>query len=170
MIFGRLFYFNIWFSTIKVSWKWSSFHQRRHGPTRVRGHAFIAYIYYVTAAGYISSQLASSCQGNRYVTVKVGGTARPSQNHTCWVTLLQPARRATVLGQPYSLRPHWFSLKHWPGTETVHAVVLLLIFTCRCCGSGPDLTFFKRKSVQFLKIFLQNGSVRLLLHTHTVYH
>jgi hypothetical protein len=29
------------------------------------------------------------------------------QNHTSWVTLLQPARRADVLSQPYSLRPHW---------------------------------------------------------------
>jgi hypothetical protein len=28
------------------------------------------------------------------------------QNHTCWVTLLQPARWASVLGQPCSLRPH----------------------------------------------------------------
>jgi hypothetical protein len=27
-------------------------------------------------------------------------------NHTCWVTLLQPARRAAVLDQPSSLRPH----------------------------------------------------------------
>ncbi len=32
------------------------------------------------------------------------------QNHTCPVTLLQPARRAAVLDQPSSLRPHWFSL------------------------------------------------------------
>jgi hypothetical protein len=29
------------------------------------------------------------------------------QNHTCRVTVLQPARRATVLGQPSSLWPHW---------------------------------------------------------------
>jgi hypothetical protein len=28
------------------------------------------------------------------------------QNHTCRVTLLQPARRAAVSGQPSSLRPH----------------------------------------------------------------
>ncbi len=28
------------------------------------------------------------------------------QNYTCRVTLLQPARRAAVLGQPSSLRPH----------------------------------------------------------------
>ncbi len=30
------------------------------------------------------------------------------QNHTCRVTLLQPARRGAVLGQPSSLRPHWW--------------------------------------------------------------
>jgi hypothetical protein len=33
------------------------------------------YIYYITAAGKsISSQLDSSCQGNRYGTEKAGGT------------------------------------------------------------------------------------------------
>ncbi len=31
------------------------------------------------------------------------------KNHTCRVTLLQPARRAVVLGQSSSLRPHWLS-------------------------------------------------------------
>ncbi len=40
----------------------------------------VVYIYYLTAAGKsISSQLGSSCQGNRYGTEKVGGMARPSQ-------------------------------------------------------------------------------------------
>ncbi len=37
-------------------------------------------------------------------------TVRPVhhvQNHTCRVTLFQPARRAAVLDQPSSLRPHW---------------------------------------------------------------
>jgi hypothetical protein len=29
------------------------------------------------------------------------------KNHTCRVTLLQPARRAAVIGQPSSLWPHW---------------------------------------------------------------
>ncbi len=57
--------------------------------TRVPGHAFLAlgsswrtvvYIYYVTADGNsISSQLGSSCQGNRYGTEKAGGTARLSR-------------------------------------------------------------------------------------------
>ncbi len=40
-----------------------------------------------------------------------GGRSRPVhhvQNHTCRVTLLQPARRAAVLGQPSSLWPHWY--------------------------------------------------------------
>jgi hypothetical protein len=37
-------------------------------------------IYFITAAGNsISSQLDSSCQGNRYGTEKAGGTARPSR-------------------------------------------------------------------------------------------
>jgi hypothetical protein len=30
------------------------------------------------------------------------------QNHTCWVTPLQPARLAGVLGQHSSLRHHWY--------------------------------------------------------------
>jgi hypothetical protein len=30
----------------------------------------------------------------------------------CWVTLLQPARRAAVLGQPSSLRPYWSHINH----------------------------------------------------------
>jgi hypothetical protein len=55
----------------------ASFHtERRHGSTRVPGHAFpalrsllrmVVYIYYITAAGNsISCQLGSSCQNNRY--------------------------------------------------------------------------------------------------------
>ncbi len=33
-------------------------------------------------------------------------TVHHVQNHTCRVTLLQPAKRAAMLGQPSSLRPH----------------------------------------------------------------
>jgi hypothetical protein len=45
-------------------------------------------------------------------TVRKRQAVRPAhhiQNHTCWVTLLQKARRAAVLGQLSSLRPHWSS-------------------------------------------------------------
>jgi hypothetical protein len=64
--------------------------ERRHGSTRVPGNVFLAWrsswwmvwtmdIYYITAAGNsISSQLGSSCQGNRYRTEKAGGTDSPS--------------------------------------------------------------------------------------------
>jgi hypothetical protein len=56
--------------------------------------------------------------------VKATGTVRKRQavlpvphvlNHTCRVTLLQPARRAAVLGQPSSLPRHWIPLSenHW---------------------------------------------------------
>jgi hypothetical protein len=44
------------------------------------------------------------CQGGRHgpsITYKIT---------PCWVTLLQPARRAAVLVQPSSLRPHWSKL------------------------------------------------------------
>ncbi len=91
--------------------------KRKHGSTRVPGHACLAwrahdgwllYIYYKIAAGNsVSSQLGSSCQGTG--TVRKRQAVRPVhhvQNHTCRVTLLQPPRRAAVLGQPSSLRPH----------------------------------------------------------------
>jgi hypothetical protein len=61
------------------------------------------YISYRTAAGNaIISQLGSSCQGRRYDTVRHGQSIM-----LYWVTLLQPARRAAVLGQLSSLPPHW---------------------------------------------------------------
>ena len=51
----------------------------------------VVYIYYTTAAGNsISSQLGSSCQGNSQ-QVRYG----------------KGRRRAAVLDQPSSLRPHW---------------------------------------------------------------
>ncbi len=41
---------------------------------------YVVYIYYTTVAGKsISSQLGSSCQGNRYGTEKAGGMAHPSR-------------------------------------------------------------------------------------------
>ncbi len=74
----------------------------------------VCVLLYITAAGnFISSQLGSSFLGKQYSTGKVGSTARPSHhvhNGTCRVTLLQPARRASLLGQPSNLRPHWYSL------------------------------------------------------------
>jgi hypothetical protein len=58
-----------------------AFPEKWHGSTRIQGHAFLAvvYIYYLTAAGNsVSSQLGSSCQGNRYGTEKAGGRYGPS--------------------------------------------------------------------------------------------
>jgi hypothetical protein len=57
----------------------------------------------------ISSQLGSSCLGNRYGTEKEGGTARPSRTKSYLPGHSPPAkrvRRADVLGQPSSFRPH----------------------------------------------------------------
>ncbi len=63
----------------------------------------------LSAAGNsISSQLDSSCQGNRYGSENVGVTARPS--HT--KSHLQPARWDAVLGQLSSLWPHWTAPPH----------------------------------------------------------
>ncbi len=79
----------------------------------------------------IRSQLGSSSQGNRYSTGKAGGTA-PS---TCRVTLLQPARRAAMLGQPSSLRPH--GLQHTPSPpSTVNQLIthnpIVTVFVVFC--------------------------------------
>jgi hypothetical protein len=66
-------------------------------------------LYCITAAGNsISSQLCSSSQGMRYGSEKRQAvrTVHYVQNNTCRVTLLQPSRRAAVLGQPSSLQPH----------------------------------------------------------------
>ncbi len=69
----------------------------------------MVWIYFITAAGnFNSSQLGSSCQGNWYGMERQA--VRPVyhlQNNNCRVTYLQPARRAVVLGEPSSLRPHW---------------------------------------------------------------
>jgi hypothetical protein len=54
----------------------------------------------------------------------------------CWVTLLQPARRAAVLDQPSSIRPHLtYSHKsgtYWPMLRKSHN-------PCSCLGSGREL-------------------------------
>jgi hypothetical protein len=47
----------------------------------------------------------------------------------CWVILLQPARRAAVLGQPSSLRPQWLKLRQI-GTLGVHMKGVLLWLVC----------------------------------------
>ncbi len=90
--------------------------ERRHGSTRVPGHVFLAwrgswrmvvYIYYITGAGNsISSQLGSSCQGNRCGTEKAEGTA------VNYVQIL-PARSLSSLkpdGPPCWVSPLAFAL------------------------------------------------------------
>jgi hypothetical protein len=99
--------------------------ERRHGSTRVAGHAFLAwhnscrmfaYIYYITTAGNsINSQLDRAIG-----TVRKRQAVRPVhhvQNHICRVTLLQPARRATVLGWLllYQHRGGWQLLYQYRG-------------------------------------------------------
>jgi hypothetical protein len=55
---------------------------------------------------------------NRPVPDRASGVVRQGRRHglsntykitPCWVTILQPSRRPAVLGQTFSLRPHW-----WP--------------------------------------------------------
>jgi hypothetical protein len=59
--------------------------------------------------------MGSSCQGNPYRLEKAGGIwpVHQVQNHSGRVTFLQPARRAAVLDQPSSLRPHCVQLRLW---------------------------------------------------------
>ncbi len=52
----------------------------------------------------------STLQTRASGVVRQGRRHRPSitfEITSCWVTLLQPARRAAVLGHPSSLRPHY---------------------------------------------------------------
>jgi hypothetical protein len=57
------------------------------------------------------------------------------QNHTCGGTLLQTARRAAVLDQPSSLRPHW--------SQMTDNLVLLFFFVRMCMTDnlGADVLF-----------------------------
>ncbi len=71
--------------------------------------ALLAHIYFIKEAKKIpiSPQLGSSCRATG--PVRKRQVVRPVhhvQNHTCRVTPLHPARRAAVLDQPSSLRPH----------------------------------------------------------------
>jgi hypothetical protein len=70
--------------------------ERRHWPTRVTGHAFLACRSSRRCFVYINS--------DRSAPGRAAWTVHHVQNHAlCWITLLQPARRAAVLGQPSSL-------------------------------------------------------------------
>jgi hypothetical protein len=61
----------------------------------------------------------------------------------CWATLLQPARRAAVLGQPFSLRHNWLETDDYEGYENYDGICdsvqtyafpcLPTIFTLRLC-------------------------------------
>ncbi len=88
----------------------------------------VVYIYYITAAGIPTARSWAA-------PVRATGMVRKRQavwpvhhveNHTCRcrVILLKPARRAAVLGQPSSLRSHWYQqqlvgTKEIPGKKPV---------------------------------------------------
>ncbi len=66
-----------------------------------------------TAAGF-----ARSSQLNSELQTRASGAVRQKRRHgpyislqisPGWVTLLKPARRASILGHLSSLRPHWFA-------------------------------------------------------------
>ncbi len=86
--------------------------ERRHGSTRVPGHAFLAwgrswrmvvYIYYITAAGISISSAAGQLLPGQ--PVRYGKCSKYGPSTTYKITpagslSFQPARRAAVLGQP----------------------------------------------------------------------
>jgi hypothetical protein len=79
--------------------------KRTDGCTRVPPHAFVVYI--TTAGNYISLQLSSPCQANRYSTEKTSNMGGPSRTkrHLVGQSPTVPVR-AAMLVQPSSLRPH----------------------------------------------------------------
>jgi hypothetical protein len=79
----------------------------------------VVYIYYSTAAANsISSQLGSSCQGNRYGTEKTDGTARLS--HKKSLSSSQPSR------PPCWASPLAFGLITMKKTNA--AIIILVLF------------------------------------------
>ncbi len=96
---------------------WYSEPERRHGcPLEYQAMPSVAHCGWLctfTIEQQLEIKLAHSCSWA--ALVKETGSVRKRQaiwpvhhvqNHTCWVTLLQPARRAAVLGQPSSLHHH----------------------------------------------------------------
>ncbi len=82
--------------------------ERRHGSTRVPGHAFLAHDGVLCTFGDRSAPDRTSNvvrQGRRHGSFYHVYKITPS-----WVTLLQPARQTAVLGQLSSLRPSWLEL------------------------------------------------------------
>jgi hypothetical protein len=91
LFFANIYLFSIWF------------------PLSLKHWSPLVYIYYITADwNSISSQLGSFCQGDRYSIRERQAVRNVHHVQTCRYHLLQPpSRRATVLGQPFSLRPHY---------------------------------------------------------------
>jgi hypothetical protein len=106
------------------------------------------------AAGYARiSQMSSPRQGQAVRCVKAGGTDRPSRKKShpaAWVTLLQPARRAAVLGQPSSLRPLG-RLSKSP-THSEMSRILFKDFTRRFPNSPIKSTRFKYTLKEFAEL------------------
>jgi hypothetical protein len=85
---------------------WSALERRRGSTYRAPGHSFFAwrcswrmvvYIFHTTAARSWAAPVRATG------TVRKRQAVRPvhhMKNHTCQVTLLQPARQYAVLGQP----------------------------------------------------------------------
>ncbi len=55
----------------------------------------------------------------------------------CWVTLLQPARRAAVLDQPSSLQPQWYRPGEGGGKRGINFSKNFLLVIARQCRINP---------------------------------
>ncbi len=111
---------------------------RRHGSTRVPGHVpCVTYYDGWLCTFTIQQQLDISLAHSWAALFRAAGTVRKRQavrpvhhiqNHICRVTLLQLARRAAVLDQPSSIRPHWCTvstteMNKYRRKSRVHAAV-----------------------------------------------
>ncbi len=101
-----------------------------------RNKAHDRWLYTVTIWQQLDIPSASSWAAPVRATVAVRKrqlvrSAHGVQNHTCRVTLLQPARRAAVLGQPSSFRPRWSPPKHFHSPCYSRSPILIILVSSR---------------------------------------
>jgi hypothetical protein len=146
--------------TFRLCWgRCCSFYPgRRHGSTRVPGHAFrawrsswqkVLYSYYITAAGNsFCSQLGSSCAGQ---PVQYGNGRRYGPSIIYKITpagSLSSSRsgRAAIFGQPSSLRL-WLIASTCPNLHHLQSEwSLISVYILGGGGGGLDITMGLKKN------------------------
>jgi hypothetical protein len=143
------------------------------------GHAFLALMYLMMydcehllhKSSMKFHQLAAgqllSGQPVRYGNGRRPWTVHHVQNHTCWVTLLKPARRAALLDQPSNLRPHWLAHTHclqYPIAS--HQRVMWTHFRF-CFHTGDHCAHYCKlsESTSWLNLFFSTSNLCTLFNT-----